>query len=221
MEELPSGPDGSDALPAQRDGAKQRALRHFEERAARYEETVTRGLLRHLRDRERRAVLELAALLDPATRTVVDVGCGAGYYARLAKGAGKYVHAIDVAPAMVERVRAHVDRAEVGDLDALDPAGRLYDLVLCCGVLDFVDDPSAAFANLARLCAPGGRLVLLLPRAGLGGLLYRLEKRFAGIATQQYRLAWLVERAREVGLALGAVRYPLPWNMVVRLDARG
>jgi SAM-dependent methyltransferase len=121
---------------------------------------------------------------------------------------------------MVERVRPHVDAAEVGDVERLAP-GRTYDIVLCCGVLDFVVDPERAFENLCALCAPGGRLVVLVPRAGLGGLYYRLEKWLVGFDVNVYRREWLVERARRRGLVLRGAHHPLPTNMALMFEAGG
>ena len=196
------------------ENSKQRAIRHYDERAETYGELVTRGPLRYLRARERRSVLALASLDDPSVRTVIDVGCGDGFYACAAKRAGKWVHALDAAPAMVERVRPEVDRATVADLETLALPER-YDVVLCCGVLEFATRPAAAFEALCRLCAPGGRLIVQVPRAGPGGLLYQLEKWLSGLRVNMYRERWLVERAACQGLVLAAAQRPLPFNQVL------
>lgn len=202
-----------------REDSKARAIRHYQERAARYDRIVSRGPLRHLRERERAAVLHLADLDDPSRRSVIDVGCGGGFYSRAAKRAGKWVHAVDAAPAMVARVEPHVDVAEVADIETFAPP-RTYDVVICCGVLDFVTHPERAFDNLCRLCAPGGRLVVLLPRAGAGSLLYLLEKWIHGLLVNVYRRDWLVERARRRGLVLTGARQPLPFNMALLFELR-
>ncbi len=199
-------------------GAKARAIASYHRRAPSYDALVSRGPLRWLRRREREAVLDLARLGDPRVRTVLDVGCGDGYDTRAAKRAAKTVHAVDAAPAMVERVRGVADRAIVADLDGLVLDGR-YDVVLCCGVLEFVSHPDAAFARLCGLCAPGGRVVVLAPRGGPGGLLYRVEKRLAGLSVNLFPAAWLAERAGRHGLALAGIRRPLPTNHVLRFDA--
>ncbi len=197
--------------------AKARAIRHYQERARRYDHHVSRGPLRHLRRWERKAVLQLARLDDAGVRTVIDVGCGDGFYARAAKRAGKWVHAVDAAPGMIERVRPDVDRAEVADLEEL-PGGGGYDLVLCCGVLDFVILPEPAFATLCRLCLPGGRVVVLVPRRGVAALWYRMEKRAAGLTVNCYDRGWLTERARRHGLVPAGARYPLPTNMALAFE---
>lgn len=209
----------AEAPPGLKPDRKARAIRHYDERAKQYDRIVSRGLLRHLRTRERTAVLHLAALDDPSTRTVIDVGCGGGFYSRAAKRAGKWVHAVDAAPSMVERIGPHVDVAEVADIETFAPQ-RTYDVVICCGVLDFVARPETAFDNLCRLCAPDGRLVVLLPRAGAGSLLYRLEKCLHGLGVNIYRRDWLIQRARSRGLELTGAQQPLPFNMALLFEQR-
>jgi SAM-dependent methyltransferase len=127
------------------------------------------------------------------------------------------VVAIDASPEMVAAVAARVDEVRTGDLEQLDLDGQ-YDCVLAIGVLDFVSEPREAMATLARLVGPGGRLVVLVPRTGLGGLYYRLEKRLSGFDTNLYTVRWLRERGRELGLDLVAARAPLPTNLAVRFD---
>jgi 2-polyprenyl-3-methyl-5-hydroxy-6-metoxy-1,4-benzoquinol methylase len=198
--------------------AKIRAILHYEGRAEGYDRHVSWGPLRYLRRRERQAVLGLARLDDPEVRTVIDVGCGGGFYSRAAKRAGKWVHALDLAPGMVERLRGEVDEATVADLEALS-LPRRYDVVLCCGVLDFAVRPEAAFSRLCALCAPGGRMVVLVPRAGPGCFPYLFEKRLAGLRVNAYRRAWLAERAVDHGLALAGAVYPLPTNQALLFRA--
>jgi len=118
---------------------------------------------------------------------------------------------------MVERVGPDVDVAEVADIETFEPP-RKYDVVICCGVLDFVTHPERAFDNLCRLCAPGGRLVVLLPRAGAGSILYWIEKRFHGLGVNIYRRDWLIQRARHRGLELTSAHEPLPFNMALLFE---
>ncbi len=206
-------PDAFRARPAD----KQRAVAFYDALSGEYERVINRGLLGTLRDRERSIVLRIAELGDAKARTMVDVGCGPGFYAIAAKRAGKWVCALDLAPRMVERVRPHVDTADIADVELLD-ADRRYDIVLCSGVLEFVADPDTAFANLCRLTAPGGRLIVLVPRACVAGLAYRVEKRFAGIRVNLYTREWLADIAGRFGLTLTVGDHPLPTNMVLRFD---
>jgi SAM-dependent methyltransferase len=96
---------------------------------------------------------------------VVDVGCGTGNAALLAAERGATVTGVDPAPRLLEVAR---ERAAAKGLDAAfepgDAAGLPVpdggaDLVLSVFGVIFAPDPSAAAAELARVTAPGGRIV--------------------------------------------------------------
>lgn len=197
---------------------KQRAVRYYNGLAQNYDAHVKRGGLGFPRRLERTAVLE-AACLDPSVRTVLDVGCGSGFYALEAKRHGAQVCAIDLAPDMVTRIRERIDEAWVADVEKLR-LDRTFDRVICAGILDFVSDPEAAFRNLCRLVTPGGRLVLLCPRVGIGGWYYRIEKWYQGFRVNLFRSEWLLAIAEEYDLELVDKRKPLPTNMVLALQRK-
>ncbi len=192
---------------------KLRALRHYARIAHGYHDRVERGpLLRVMRRRERGIVLELAELVPGLT--LADVGCGNGYYALEGKRRGLRVCAIDAVPEMLAALAGsveHVLQRDVEDLGRMGP----FDRVICAGVLDFVVDPERAFGNVCRLVAPRGRLVVLAPSAGVGGWLYRAEKRLAGLRVNLFERGWLESHSARHGLRVVAVRRPLPVNFAV------
>lgn len=109
-----------------------------------------------------------AACAGPAGR-VLDVGCGNGRTALdLARRAGS-VLGIDVSEAMLAVAR---DRAAAEGLSGVEfvradaqthpfePGS--FDVVVSRHGVMFFDDPSVAFANLARAVVPGGRLAMLV-----------------------------------------------------------
>lgn len=110
------------------------------------------------------AVVERAALAQG--ERVVDVGCGTGNAALLAAARGARVTGVDPAPRLLEVARA---RAAAEGLDAIFVAGEAAALPLADGEADvvlsvfgviFADDPPAAVAEMARVCASAGRIVL-------------------------------------------------------------
>jgi SAM-dependent methyltransferase len=201
-----------------REQHKERALRYFLERARDYHRIVERGPLKFFRRRERNAVLELASFRP--SESMLDVGCGQGFYAMEAVRRGMVVSALDVLPSMVLPLASRVNEAIVGDIEDFRP-GKQFDCVVCAGVLDFVLDPHQAFINLSRLVAPGGRLVLLVPRAGPAGLVYRLEKLSLGIQINFFDLAWFQGRVKGTALAVRRWAHPLPYNTVLLLEHAG
>ncbi len=194
---------------------KSRAAGYYLARSAGYRRPVE-WVLNYLRRRECHAILRFANLADPGIKTVIDIGCGDGCYALAAKAAGLWVSAVDISPAVVAGVRGRVDEARVADIEALD-AWRTFDVVVCSGVLEFVVDPEQAFRNLRELMSPGGRLVVQVPRRGLGGAWYRLEKAAHRIRVHLFSREWLARVAADAGLALLDVAYPLPHNIVALL----
>src|SRR5256885_12311879 len=76
----------------------------------------------------------------------------------------------DPEPAYLERLRARfaghpnveVTRLYLPTVDGA-LAARRFDTVICLNVLEHVADDRGSLAAIARLLAPGGRLVLLVP----------------------------------------------------------
>lgn len=192
---------------------KERAISYFDKVSHDYDNTVSWGILKIPRDRERKVVLEFAELNRPGT-SLADVGCGAGFYSVLGKKNGMTVHSFDTSPGMVKKLSSLVDKSEVADIENMDTQTK-YDTVICAGVLDFVLRPELAFKNLCRLVGPQGRLVVLCPRQGLGGLFYRIEKYFFGIRINLFQSHWLAKLAEQEGLILEAMKHPLPTNMAL------
>jgi ubiquinone/menaquinone biosynthesis C-methylase UbiE len=115
------------------------------------------------------ALLETAAL-QPGER-VLDVGCGTGVIARLAAeavGSSGTVTGLDLTPDMIEVARAVSPSTiewHVGDATSLPFADEAYDAVLCQMCLMFVQDRHTAVAEMRRVTATGGRVVVNTPGA--------------------------------------------------------
>jgi SAM-dependent methyltransferase len=124
---------------------------------------------------------------------VLDTGGGSGRFSVPVAGLGHRVTVVDPSPdalfALARRARdegvADRVRGLQGDTqDLLDVAGRgAYDLVLCHGVLEYVDDAEAALRAVAGALRPGGALSLLA--AGTGGAV--LARALAGRFTEARR----------------------------------
>ncbi len=110
-----------------------------------------------------RPIGDLAALRSEAS--VLDAACGPGDYAQLFDPKG-YV-GIDTNAAYIERANrkhsASRGHFTVADARTFDPPDRRFGLVFANSFLHHLDDGGAraALANLARLTAPGGRLLLM------------------------------------------------------------
>ena len=120
-------------------------------------------------DAYRRSFAELCAhpvpqLLDTAGVSggvrVLDVGTGPGTVAAAAAGRGALVTAVDAEPGMVELATARVPGADVrvAVLPSLPFADAGFDVVTANFVVNHVEHPAAALAELRRVTRPGGRI---------------------------------------------------------------
>lgn len=108
----------------------------------------------------------IQALELHAPSRIAEIGCGGGGTSmeilRRAP-AGTVVHGLDISPSLIELARGRVrpdDGAvafEVADMATATPE-RAYDRLASRFGVMFFHDPRAAFANLSRWLAPGGRL---------------------------------------------------------------
>jgi SAM-dependent methyltransferase len=99
---------------------------------------------------------------------LLDVGCGAGYFAREMARRGAAVTGIDLSPAMLEHALRLEREAPLGirylrgggtDLPAV--VGDLgYDIVTACLALQDMPEAPRAIASIASVLKPGGRLIL-------------------------------------------------------------
>jgi ubiquinone/menaquinone biosynthesis C-methylase UbiE len=142
----------------------ERDLAAFEARATTYEQGW-RGRLHHdIADK----TADLALLICPDPRRVLDVGCGTGYLLRsLAK---RYLNAdelagIDPAPSMIEVATGPVDdnrmRFSAARAEHLPFPDGEFDLVVSTTSFDHWSDQQAGLRECARVLMPRGRLVLV------------------------------------------------------------
>ncbi|MGH7616133.1 MAG: class I SAM-dependent methyltransferase [Gemmatimonadaceae bacterium] len=102
-----------------------------------------------------------------AGRALLDVGCGTGRRLR-ASGASLAV-GVDLSTEMLSVARGETVIA--GDLRAIPAAAKTFDVVWCRLAIGHVRELAVAYAELARVCRPGGTVVVtdLSPDAAAAG----------------------------------------------------
>lgn len=120
---------------------------------------------------------------------VLEVGVGTGlalpFYAPEVEVTG-----IDFSEEMLARARAKVDEEklthvrDLRQMDArhLDFPDASFDIVVAMHLISVVPDPEQVMAEMARVCKPGGQILLVNHFAREEGWLALLERKFAPLA---------------------------------------
>jgi SAM-dependent methyltransferase len=152
--------------------------------------------------------------------TVLDLGCGEGRHAFEAFRRGAKVVAVDWGVPEVETTKRWLGaiaeageapdgaRYEVvrGDLTALPVPDASVDRVMASEVLEHIPDDVTAFAEIARVLKPGGRVAVTVPRYGPERICWALSDAYhanEGGHIRIYTAAALRTRLAAAGLVPG------------------
>ncbi|RMC34745.1 class I SAM-dependent methyltransferase [Paracoccus alkanivorans] len=121
--------------------------------------------------------------------SVLEVGVGTGLALKYYKP-GMQVTGIDFSEAMLQKAIAKAERLklrhvkELRQMDArsLDFPDNHFDTVAAMHVLSVVPAPEKVMAEIARVCKPGGKVVITNHFARTQGILASLERAFAPLA---------------------------------------
>lgn len=131
---------------------------------------------------------------------MLDVACGNAFHAAAFHDAGWRVYGLEPSPEMVRRALsevegkgARIDMAR-GIGEALPFRDASFDRVVCMSSLDHFADPAKGVAEMARVVAPEGRVVLGIVNYGGVGCrsaraIYRVQRRL-GMKDAGKRLFW-------------------------------
>jgi len=184
------------------------------------ERRLVAGFLGHLN--------ELAA--GSGAREAHEVGCGEGELAIRLAQAGLAVRGTDASAAVVAEARRRARAAGVeidfraAPVQSLDPRYDAAELVVCCEVLEHLEDAAAALDRLATLARPW--LLVSVPREPLWRALNLARLKYVnelgntpghlGHWSKRGFVEFLARRVEVVEL-----RSPLPWTMALcRADRR-
>jgi SAM-dependent methyltransferase len=106
-------------------------------------------------------------LLDPLANgrrlRILDIGFGTGAMLTFLSRYGSVV-GMDLEAEAIRFARTRCDRPMMlGDISRVPLQTASLDLVTAFDIIEHVDDDRAAFAELARLCRPGGHLLVTVP----------------------------------------------------------
>jgi SAM-dependent methyltransferase len=191
---------------------------YFSDQAAGYRARATRRPWAWIRAWEARAVRSL--LGDVSGLDVADLGAGAGFYTReLIRLGARHVWAVDLSSAMLAELPSGPVTPVLGDATTVR-LGRRFSTLLSAGMLEFVPDRAAVLANAADHAEAGARFVVLVPRVGGLGRLYRRFHRAHGLDVHLFDRAWFDAAAPRCGWRVVVARPVLPFALTLRLQRR-
>jgi 2-polyprenyl-3-methyl-5-hydroxy-6-metoxy-1,4-benzoquinol methylase len=178
---------------------------------------------------ERRLVTGFMADVDElvertGAREAHEVGCGEGELAIALARRGLEVRGTDAFPQVLEEARGRAAAAsveidfEATPVEELDPARHSAELIVCCEVLEHLDDPELALDVLAGLARPW--LLTSVPREPLWRALNLARLSYVGDLgnTPGHRGHWSKRefvRFLTSRFEVVEVRTPMPWTMAL------
>jgi len=98
-------------------------------------------------------------------KTLLDAGCGTGWFTKRAIEKNAKVTALDIAPKLVEVTLKKNPTATgiEGSLLALPFADNTFDYVISSDVIEHTPDPYLAVKEMIRVLKPGGKICITVP----------------------------------------------------------
>jgi SAM-dependent methyltransferase len=157
-------------------------------------------------------------------REIHEVGCGEGELSLMLARSGAEVRGSDVSAEVIAEARRRGDAAgldvsfKTAPIEALHPAADSAELIVCCEVMEHLDDPGEALEVLARLARPW--LLVSVPREPLWRSLNLARLKYLGdLGNTPGHLQHWSRRAflrfLEGRMEVVEVRSPVPWTLAL------
>ena len=158
----------------------------------------------------------------PASARILDIGCGNGLFWQALFG-NRAVVGVDFSIGMCSLAMARGMEVYHADARALPFADAQFDLLYSAEILQYIDDLPALMAELARICRPGGHIIVsTLNRLSLLRRSVRAVRRVFPRRQAAPPAVVVMRSAEEISAAgqsahlrLGTIcrsHFPLPWR---------
>ncbi|WP_219150569.1 class I SAM-dependent methyltransferase [Amycolatopsis sp. TNS106] len=121
----------------------------------------------------------LTELAPSRAEPLLDLGCGAGGFARLAAGRGVRVSGLDTAARLVDIARTRIPAGDfrIGDMEHIPFPTAEFSAVTAFNSLHFARDPARVVEEAIRVTRPGGHIAITAwgPLADCDALAYFLD----------------------------------------------
>lgn len=157
-------------------------------------------------------------------RTALEVGCGEGELTIRVARTGVQTTGVDIAPDIITEAKKRIAMADVSanvrseGLFNLTAERDQADLIVCCEVMEHIDDPDRALKLLRELCRY--RLITSVPREPLWRGLNMVRGKYIGQLgnTPGHVNHWSTRQFIELlncEFRVLEVQRPLPWTMAL------
>lgn len=153
----------------------------------------------------RDAAVAMVQRLAPSSARVIDLGCGAGPVVSALRQRGIDVIGVDYAEDMLDNARTRLramglddTRLYQGDCRQTGYPRATFDVVVCLGVISYIDDYADVLREIHRLLRPGGTMIVSYrnvfnplasdPVALMKYLARKLLRRGDSVATEKFRI---------------------------------
>jgi ubiquinone/menaquinone biosynthesis C-methylase UbiE len=125
------------------------------------------GYLKRWDHRVRKCQRQILACLEfaPHARSLLDVGCSAGYVLAAAKSLGLSEMGLDYEKFPVELCRERGLQAEIGSLAKMPFPDASFDIVTAKHTLEHIESPMDGLREIHRVLRPGGVAFVIVPDA--------------------------------------------------------
>jgi ubiquinone/menaquinone biosynthesis C-methylase UbiE len=148
-----------------------------------------------LRKREKKIIRGMLPKAKDGGRTL-EIATGSGFYTNLLMEKGHtQLTCVDLSPKMLKQIPFEGVEKISGDFITTEIPG-VYDLIVCCGGIEFMTSMQEFFMKCRKLSKPGTQLVILVPLLGPWSWLYQMHYLRKGIMIKLFDpkyLQWLAQ----------------------------
>jgi 2-polyprenyl-3-methyl-5-hydroxy-6-metoxy-1,4-benzoquinol methylase len=148
---------------------------------------------------------------------VLELGSGSGYYSHILNNLGcESLTCVDFSSQMLKNLS--IPGCTKVEADVQEFRGeRIYDTIFCCGAIEFLNRPQAIFDNAARMLAPMGSMVVLVPWNQFFGKLYKCFHALHQVEIKLFTRDDLNRWAAHAGLELVEARNIPMFSIIAKL----
>jgi SAM-dependent methyltransferase len=187
--------------------------KYFNQVANKYQNRSLSGIWSFVRDLEATAIMK--SIEGFSGMTCLEFGCGAGYYTdRLVSLRAKILVAVDISENMLKQLADPSIKKVRGDIQNVR-FDMKFDRILCAGTIEFLESPDKFFINMKAHLSSKGKAVLLFPRKGVCGALYKVYHRCHKVRVKTFKLDKVEKILNDIELKIENIYTPTPAVYVI------